>query len=184
MEQANSKEESPKTVLYKYMCQQIERLSADTNEARADSALWRHSAGRTPGEIPELFGKFISSFPEGLKSSSGWMNGAMNAAWLALTLFVLSGKKHSKDISLGKAAGNSENIHKRLLAVEETEDISDLGVPLRAVVKLISSGKSNNCLDFAMLATDLMYWPLDRLRIVREWEADASLASSSAAKAK
>jgi CRISPR type I-E-associated protein CasB/Cse2 len=168
-------------MLQHYMKVAIVRLSQDTPSARAEAAGWRHNAGREIGEDPVLYGKFLLEFPSELQPKDGSLSPEMRAAWLSLTLYVLSGKLQKEGISLGMAVAGSDqrrqNAHARLLVVESTPYLAELGDPLRAVIQMVSSNPLRTSIDYVRLSSDLAVWDQDRLRVIRRWESDAANAA-------
>ena len=56
---------------------------------KAQLADLRRGVGRTPGELPELWGAFLQDMPEELQSATGNPTYAEWAIYLALTLYAL-----------------------------------------------------------------------------------------------
>lgn len=171
-----------KELLLKYMKEVMSRMEGDSSRAKALAAIWRHEAGREPGENPELYGSFLLDFPEELQGKGGGLTSFMRAAWMALTMFVLGGKRHEeRGASLGRAAyecdskigKDSSSTKKRLLIVETTSKLENLNEPLRAVIHMLDS--KGIYLDYVQLAVDLACWPTNRLSVVRRWEKDYAL---------
>lgn len=168
-------------LLLKYMREVMYRMEGESSRAKALAAIWRHEAGREPGENPELYGDFLLDFPEELQGGGGSLTPYMRAAWMALTMYVLGGKRHKQDVSLGKAAyecdskigKDSSSTKRRLLVVETTSRLEKLDEPLRAVIHMLNS--KGIYLDYAQLAVDLANWPKYRLSVVRRWEKDYAL---------
>lgn len=168
-------------LLREYMREVMSRMEGESSRAKALAAIWRHEAGREPGENPELYGDFLLDFPDKLQGEGGELTPYMRAAWMALTMYVLGGKCHKQDVSLGKAAyecdskigKDSSSTKKRLLVVETTSKLEKLDEPLRAVIHMLNS--KGIYLDYAQLAVDLANWPKYRLSVVRRWEKDYAL---------
>ena len=94
-----------------YVAGQVQNLvkQRETSGGRAMLAKLRRGIGRTPGEIPELWGAFLSGLDESLYGQNGNPSRAEWAIYLSLTMFALhqQGSAESvqqENVSLGKAA--------------------------------------------------------------------------------
>ena len=97
-----------------YVSKRIDILSKqkDTPSGRARLARLRCGVGKTPGELPELWGEFLSDLPEDMLSRDGVPTQGEWAIYLALTLYALhqqgsSDIVHKKGEGLGRATATS-----------------------------------------------------------------------------
>lgn len=78
-----------------YMNQKLEGLySLPENACRAELAELRHGVGHIPGDIPALWGTFLTGLPEELYGRSGNISYAEWAVYIALTMFALHQQGH------------------------------------------------------------------------------------------
>lgn len=156
-----------KEQIYRYTLAQINRLEKQRSNSSGRAALanLRRGIGHVPGELPMLWGMFLSGLPEELRSYSGAPSRAEWAIYTALTLYAMhqQGKTdsvHAADVSLGHAAmrmaGNEEareRIWRRLNLVAQADDMQEMCYRLRQIVSLFRSEGVG--LDYALLAADL-----------------------------
>ena len=152
--------------VYGYTLRKIEFLHkiADTGPGRGMMAAIRRGIGKSPGEIPELWGLIFEEMPEDLLGK----NNASPAEWAiytALTLYALHQQGNEKfmnveDVSIGKAASmlvknedDEDRIRRRLGLVVTATSPYDLAYHLRSVIQLLSRDAIG--IDYARLARDL-----------------------------
>lgn len=177
---------SKKDEVRKYVRGQISALSADTKRNGAMLAKLRRGAGRTPGELPELWGAFLNGIPDELLSSSGEPTPAEWAIYLSLTLYALhqqgsSESVHAEGISLGKAAAGlmnepsdeeRERVLRRFGPVVTAKDMHELSHHLRCLIELLRSKGIR--LDHVRLAEDIFEYQFaeSRKRVRLRWGQD------------
>ena len=138
---------------------------SDTGPGRGIMANLRRGVGKSPGEIPELWGMIFDKMPEELLGKSK-ASPAEWAVYTALTLYALHQQGNEKfmnveDVSVGKAASmlvknddeDKERIRRRLGLVVTATSPSDLAYHLRGVIQLLSRDAIG--LDYARLAKEL-----------------------------
>ena len=139
----------------RYMNKQLTSLikQKETSIGKARMARLRRGAGRTPGELPELWGEFLNGMPEQFLSINGEPSYAEWAIYLSLTMFALhqQGKTdsaHSEGISLGIAAARlmendtdeeRERVLRRFGPVVTAKDMPELSHHLRCLIQLFRS---------------------------------------------
>lgn len=152
-----------------YVRKQLSTLNAlrDTSGGKAKLALLRRGAGKVPGEIPELWGAFLTDIPEKMLSQNGDPTYGEWAVYLALTLFAVHQQGHAdfihtEGIGLGSAASSlmdkpsdeeRERILRRFGPVVTAKDMVGLSYHLRSFIQLMSSKSIG--LDYVMLAEDI-----------------------------
>ena len=138
---------------------------SDTGPGRGMMANLRRGVGKSPGEIPELWGLIFDKMPEELLGKSK-ASPAEWAVYTALTLYALHQQGNEtfmnvEDVSVGKAASmlvknddeDKERIRRRLGLVVTATSPFDLAYHLRGVIQLLSRDAIG--LDYALLARDL-----------------------------
>ncbi|MBQ7267165.1 MAG: type I-E CRISPR-associated protein Cse2/CasB [Synergistaceae bacterium] len=138
---------------------------SDTGPGRGMMANLRRGVGKSPGEIPELWGLIFDKMPEELLGKSK-ASPAEWAVYTALTLYALHQQGNEKfmnveDVSVGKAASmlvknddeDKERIRRRLGLVVTATSPFDLAYHLRGVIQLLSRDAIG--LDYARLAKEL-----------------------------
>ena len=178
---------SMNNMVRQFTLRQITRLEKQRNDSQGRAALahLRRGIGHAPGELPLLWGSFLSGLPEELCSSSGTPSHAEWAIYTALTLYALhqQGKTDSmqaEGVSLGNAAlrlagGSDEEqqrIWRRLNLVAQADDMQEMSYRLRQLVTLL---KTNGIgLDYALLASDLFEYQYDSSanRVRLRWGQD------------
>lgn len=150
-----------------YVAQQLFRLEQQrgVSAGRAALAQLRRGIGHVPGELPQLWGAFLSGMPEELQNLSGKPSREEWAIYTVLTLYALhqQGRSDSVNIqglSLGSAAARlapndeeQERIWRRLNLVAQSDDMIELSYRLRQLITLLKAGGVG--LDYVMLAADL-----------------------------
>ena len=139
---------------------------------RAELAQLRRGIGHAPGEIPELWGSFLTDMPEdflGTKTASHeeW------AIYLALTYYALHQQGNEASMSqngcgLGKAVRalaerntgaqdwEESSVLRRFHAIVTAKDIHEISHHLRGMIQLLRSAKGGGIpLDYPQLAVDL-----------------------------
>ncbi len=151
----------------------LKRLQAlPDNQRRGELAQLRRGIGHAPGEIPALWGSFLSEMPEefqGVKTASHeeW------AIYLALTYYALHQQGNEKNMSqegysLGKAVRElaerntsaqdweSSSVLRRFNALATAKDIQEISHHLRGLIQLLRSAKGGSIpLDYPQLAAEL-----------------------------
>lgn len=153
-----------------------EERSATGRSGNAILASLRRGVGKTPGELPELFGVILSELPEEFVSSDGTATKEEWASYIALTLYALhrqggDGEKdlaHTRErVSVGKALGmlsdkqregkQDLNAEKRALQkikmLVTSKDMGELSYHLRGIVQLLK--REEIPLNYITLAKDL-----------------------------
>lgn len=146
-------------------------LSEPENAARASLARLRKGIGHAPGELPDLWGEFLTDLPEEFCGCGTEISREEWAIYTALTVFALhqQGKSresepmHRPDISVGSAAarliesddadGDRERVARRFYPVATAEDMTELSYKLRSLVTLLRA--KGIPMDYARLAADL-----------------------------
>lgn len=173
-----------------YVASQIRDLlqNKDTSGGRAQLANLRRGIGKTPGEMPELWGVFLGGLDDALYGQNGDPSFAEWAVYLSLTMFALhqqgSAEAVQQDaVSLGNAAARlidrSKNedeersrIMQRFGQVITASDMPELSHHLRGMIQLF---KANNVpLDYVQLAGDLLdfQYQESRRRVQLRWGED------------
>lgn len=185
---------SPNMVVRQYTQRQLYRLEQQRNNSQGRAALahLRRGIGHVPGELPMLWGSFLTGLPEELCSPGGEPSRAEWAIYTALTLYALhqQGKADSvqvEGVSLGKAAlrlagGSDEErqrIWRRLNLVAQADDMQEMSYRLRQLVTLLKADGVG--LDYALLAADLFEYQFDASanRVRLRWGQDFFNASKN-----
>ncbi len=182
------KERSVREKVGNYVYGQITLLADNMKNSggKAMLAKLRRGAGKTPGELPELWGLFLNNIPDEMMSKNGEPTRAEWAIYLSLTLFALhqqgnSDSVHAEKISLGKAAAllmneptddERERILRRFGPVVTAKDMSELSHHMRCLIELIRSKGIK--LDYVMLAKDIYDFQFDegKKKIQLRWGQD------------
>ncbi len=173
-----------------YVASQIRDLlqNKDTGGGRAMLANLRRGIGKTPGEMPELWGIFLGGLDDALYGQNGNPSSAEWAVYLSLTMFALHQQGSTEavqqeNVSLGNAAAGlidrSKNedeersrIMQRFGQVITASDMQELSHHLRGMIQLF---KANNVhLDYVQLAGDLLdfQYQESRRRVQLRWGED------------
>ena len=153
---------------------------------KAQLADLRRGVGRTPGELPELWGAFLQDMPEELQSTTGNPTPAEWAIYLALTLYALHQQgqispMHKEGEGLGKAARQlvppgqdpgESSIQKRFNALATATQMPEISHHLRGMIQLLRAGGIP--LDYVQLAGDLydLQFPDAMPRVRLRWGQD------------
>ena len=178
--------------IHKYVKAQIDLLAKDDRTldqsgSKAQLAQLRRGVGKSPGELPELWGMFLKNMPEELMGKDGRPSYAEWAAYTALTLFALHQQGHSDPMNeegeenrLGRAMQtlahsekeDEENIRQKLSIAARSDDMAELSYHLKTLVRLL--GNHDIRLDYADLAKDLYWFQFEnhRDRIRLKWGQD------------
>ncbi len=172
------------------VARQVKHLAEhrNTSGGRAMLANLRRGIGKTPGEMPELWGIVLGGLNESLYGKNGEPSPAEWAVYLSLTMFALhqqgSADSVQQDhISLGNAAARlidkSKNedeernrIMQRFGPVITASDMQELSHHLRGMIQIF---KANNVpLDYVQLAGDLLDFQYEdsRRRVQLRWGED------------
>lgn len=158
----------------------LKRLQAlPVNQRRAELAQLRRGVGHAPGEIPELWGSFLSEMPEelqGIKTASH----AEWAIYMALTYYALHQQGNEVNMNregygLGCAVRElaerntsvqdweSSSVLRRFNALATARDIHEISHHLRGLIQLLRSAKGGGIpLDYPRLAAELYGLQCDR----------------------
>lgn len=158
----------------------------NAGDAKALLAQLRRGIGKSPGELPELWGIFLQTLPEELMSKGYDPSRAEWAIYTALTLFALHQQGHSDSVhlqgrenSLGCSVRKlihsdeeEERIRFKLSVAAQSEDMAELSYRLKTLVRLFSA--ENISLDYVDLAKDLFLFQSEtyRDRIRLKWGQD------------
>lgn len=150
----------------------IEKLLQTGGSAqKATLATLRRGVGHTPGELPQLWGEFLSGMPQEMFGYGGNPSRAEWAIYIAITMFALhqQGKNpgtnsmHKEGETLGKAISylvHSEEDKPRILrrfnALATATDMRELSTHLRSMVQLLRT--EDIPLDYVSLAADLFLY--------------------------
>lgn len=135
-----------------YTYRQIQFLirQKETSVGKAMLANLRRGIGKTPGELPELWGAFLNEMPSELYGNSGMPSEGEWAVYIALTLFALHQQGnaepvHCEKVSLGTAAARLMNekteeergrILRRFGPVVTAKSMQELSHHLRGLIQL------------------------------------------------
>ncbi|HAS79049.1 MAG TPA: type I-E CRISPR-associated protein Cse2/CasB [Ruminococcus sp.] len=175
--------ESKSEMIVSHMMKCITSLIAikDTGRGKAMLAKLRRGIGKTPGELPELWGVFLNEMPEQLLGKNGVPSRAEWAVYLSLTMFALHQQGnaevvHVKNISLGDAArmlafkyadDGRERVIRRFAPVITAKDMPEFAHYLRSMIQLFKSEGIG--LDYVKLAKDIYYFQSDRKKVQLSW---------------
>lgn len=181
---AISKEEQ----IRRYADKQLTWLAQHREESagRAALAQLRRGVGRAPGELPQLWGSFLSGLPEEMYGFRGTPSHEEWAIYTALTLYALHQQGQSRcmneeNVSLGAAAGKligsddpaaEHRIWKRVCSAAQADDMTELAYRLRQFISLLKAAGVG--LDYVKLSGDLYDFQFperaDRVRL--RWGED------------
>lgn len=161
-----------------YVRRRIALLAKDNrileqSASKAHLAQLRRGIGKMPGELPELWGLFLSDLPESLMGKNGETSYAEWAIYTALTMFALHQQGHSEPMNeegeenyFGRAVRKlvqsedmEENIRIKLSITAGSDDMTELSNHLKTIVKLL--GNNGIKLDYVDLANDLYLFQID-----------------------
>lgn len=78
-----------------FMKRKLERLKTlPENQCRAELAELRHGIGHAPGELPAIWGAFLTDLPEEFYRNDGNASPGEWAVYTALTMFALHQQGH------------------------------------------------------------------------------------------
>lgn len=155
-----------------YMDRRLNELARDPNEGRVKAHLanLRRGIGKTPGDMPELWGLLFGDIPEELLSRNGEPTREEWAIYTALTLYALHQQgrnlreknmhaKHDEG-RLGCAVGrlvrdedDRERVARRFNAFATASDMQEAAHHLRGLVQLLRG--EDIPLDYVRLAGEL-----------------------------
>lgn len=171
----NKKEEIKSFVLKKLRYLEAMETHGNTN---VELARLRRGVGKSPGEIPELYGIFLKDMPEKFwnrRGESGKVSEAEWSCYITLTLYAIhqqgntikTKNMHTDDyVSIGTALrqmvlmqtvtdkANTENrLQQKLQMLITSKDVKEFSYHLRNVIKLL---KSNGiAINYVKLAGDI-----------------------------
>lgn len=154
------------------------RILAEENvhKTRRELAELERGLGKSPGELPDLWGYIFEDFPEEYMSPTGDPSREELAYYTALTLFSMHQRGHDtktnpmhKDkVSLGQAvrilagpdtkSDSFDRIRKRFNICVSAPDIYGLSTRLRGLVQQMK--RANIPLDYGKLANDLYFYQI------------------------
>lgn len=154
---------------------------------RAALANLRRGAGRTPGELPELWGSFLQEMSPEFFSHNGDATAAEWAVYLALTLFALHQQSQDKSMcadgsGIGQVVRQLSNkqkedpqesgAFKRFSALITSDSIEEVSHHLRGLIQLLR--REGLPLDYPQLAFDLfeLQFPDSAPRVKLRWGQD------------
>ena len=180
-----------------YMTGRLKRLQAlPENLKRAELAELRRGIGHIPGDIPTLWGAFLTDLPEELYSKDGEASHAEWAVYTALTMFALHQQGHDvwmheenkrfgcavRELAPTSNDGDDDlkRIRSRFNRIATASDMLELANHLRGMVRLLSTNKGINKkigiqLDYVQLACDIYDYALSsesRSRVRLRWGQD------------
>lgn len=153
----------------KYVYGQIALLTENMKYSggKAMLANLRRGAGKTPGELPELWGIFLNGIPDEMLSRNGEPTKEEWAIYISLTLYALhqqgnSESIHKDGVGFGKAAAmlmneqtdkERERVLRRFGPAVTANDMYELYHHMRCLIELMRNKGIK--LDYAMLAKDI-----------------------------
>lgn len=172
----------------KYVYKQIMILTNNIKDSgnKATLARMRRGVGKTPGEVPELWGIILDEIPQELLSNNGKPTKAIWAIYISLTMFALHQQSnnesvHQNNISLGNAMfkllneptdKERERVMRRFKPLIKANDIYAFSKNLQYLIRLIQS--KNIKLDYVMLAKDIYDFQFSegKKRVQLRWGQD------------
>ena len=104
------------------MKRKLERLrTLPENQCRAELAELRHGIGHAPGELPAIWGAFLTDLPEEFYRNDGNASPAEWAVYTALTMFALHQQGHDFRSEWMNEDGMKFGASVRKLAKDEDE---------------------------------------------------------------
>ena len=170
------------------MKRKLERLrTLPENQCRAELAELRHGIGHAPGELPAIWGAFLTDLPEEFYRNDGNASPAEWAVYTALTMFALHPQGHDfryewmneDGMKFGpsvRTLATDEDALKRIRArfnkIATASDLPELNHHLRGVINLLSGNGIK--LDYADLAVDLYNYSYaeGRTKVRLKWGQD------------
>ena len=174
-----------------YMTGRLARLQGlPENLKRAELAELRRGIGHIPGDIPTLWGAFLTDLPEELYGKDGEVSHAEWAIYTALTMFALHQQghdvwMHEENKRFGRSVrelapvnndgdDDLKRIRSRFNRIATASDMLEMANHLRGMVRLLSDGKGIQ-LDYVQLACDMYDYALSsesRSRVRLRWGQD------------
>lgn len=172
------------------MVQQLRRLKdLPEPQRKAELARLRQGVGRSPGEMPALWGSFLVQMEEPLRGSDG-PSEAEWAIYLSLTLFALhqQGEQGISMHQLGRTLGGAvqelarayapgqdwteSSVIRRFNALATADSMPELTHHLRGMIQLLRREKIP--LDYPQLAADLYRFQFveDAANVRLQWGRD------------
>ena len=178
-----------------FMKRKLERLrTLPENQRRAELAELRHGIGHAPGELPAIWGAFLTDLPEEFYRNDGNASPAEWAVYTALTMFALHQQGHDfgsewmnvdgmkfgasvrklakDDKGKGEDEDKLNRIRARFNKIATASDLPELNYHLRGVINLLSGNGIK--LDYADLAVDLYNYSYaeGRTKVRLKWGQD------------
>lgn len=173
------------------MTGRLARLQAlPENLKRAELAELRRGIGHIPGDIPTLWGAFLTDLPEELYGKDGEVSHAEWAVYTALTMFARHQQGHDvwmheenkrfgcavRELAPVNNDGDDDlkRIRSRFNRIATASDMLEMANHLRGMVRLLSDGKGIQ-LDYVQLACDIYDYALSsesRSRVRLRWGQD------------
>ena len=156
-----------------YTYRQIQFLirQKETSVGKAMLANLRRGIGKTPGELPELWGAFLNEMPSELYGNSGMPSEGEWAVYIALTLFALHQQGEAgvsmnqpgrtlggavRQLAEKTAAGQDwteSSVLRRFNALATADSMPEVSHHLRGMIQLLR--REGIPLDYPQLAEDL-----------------------------
>lgn len=174
-----------------YVKRRIESLEKDftAGSTKAELAELRRGIGKTPGELPNLWGSFLLELPEELEEDAKHSDTPTYAEWAvytALTLYALHQQGNAETVNseedtyrLGRAVkklvhseDDEERIMRRFSAMATAAEPTELAHYLRSIIQLLKA--ENVKLNYADLACDLYNYQFEngRNNVRLKWGRD------------
>ena len=163
--------------LSEFVSWRIQWLSSMTRESQVKATLanLRRGVGKTPGELPELWGTLFQNFPKALNEKASEIEPS-KAEWAAYALHQqghdIEKENMQRDgVGLGTAvrrlvpegeAEENSSIFSRFQTLATSSDIKELAHHLRGIIQLLNQGKIG--LDYVKLSEDLYRYQFEDSR--------------------
>lgn len=182
-------EKSTKQLIHEYVSKKTGYLlqEKENSGGKATLARLRRGIGKTPGEIPELWGIFLNELPARLTSNNGIPTSAEWAVYISMTLFAMhqqgsSDSVHAEGISFGKAVAGlmDENtdeergrIMRRFAPIITAKDMPEFSHHMRCMIQLFKANEKIH-LDYVKLAEDIYDFQYEesRKKVQLRWGQD------------
>jgi CRISPR system Cascade subunit CasB len=148
---------------------------AGMGSGKAELARLRRGTGKSPGELPELWGIFLEDLPTGLQGTGKQPGRSEWSVYTVLTLYAVHQQGQNQSMylegnTLGKAIRQlvptadqdaEMRVLRRFNQMATSSDMLELSYHLRGIIELLRS--ESIPLDYVDLAEDL-YWYQDEER--------------------
>lgn len=164
-------------------------------KTNAELAKLRRGAGKSPGEVPELYGLFLKDMPEDFWSMDGRPTPEEWSCYIALTLYAVHQQGNltrvknmhtDNKVSMGTAlrqmaamqnegnrdSNKEERILQKLQILISSKDIKEFAYHLRNTIKLLKN--DGIALNYAELAKDIydFQFPDSKDKVSLAWGQD------------